>query len=88
MPRDAFTLFSALTKEGRDEIWERIEDALALGVITSYSIHYTKLYEVRNAGMWLAILEEARNVAGYDVVSDKPMKGFKCLNRRFGKSLA
>lgn len=31
LPRDAFTLFSALTKEGRDEIWERIEDALALG---------------------------------------------------------
>lgn len=28
LPRDAFTLFSALTKEGRDEIWERIEDAL------------------------------------------------------------
>jgi len=30
LPRDAFTLFSALSKEGRDEIWERIEDALEL----------------------------------------------------------
>lgn len=28
LPQDAFSLFSALTKEGRDEIWERIEDAL------------------------------------------------------------
>ena len=26
---DAFTLFSALTKEGREEIWQRIEAALA-----------------------------------------------------------
>lgn len=28
LPRDAFTLFSALTREGRDEIWQRIEAAL------------------------------------------------------------
>jgi len=28
LPRDAFTLFSALTRDGRDEIWERIETAL------------------------------------------------------------
>jgi GTP-binding protein len=28
LPRDAFTLFSALTREGRDEIWERIDAAL------------------------------------------------------------
>ncbi len=32
LSREAFTLFSALSKEGRDEIWERIEDALELGV--------------------------------------------------------
>lgn len=30
LPRDAFTLFSSLSKEGRDEVWERIEDALAV----------------------------------------------------------
>lgn len=30
LPLEAFTLFSAQTKEGRDEIWERIEDALSL----------------------------------------------------------
>mgnify|MGYP001190503098 CR=1 FL=1 len=30
LPLEAFTLFSALSKEGRDEIWERIEDAVAL----------------------------------------------------------
>ena len=29
LPLDAFSVFSALSKEGRDEIWERIEDALA-----------------------------------------------------------
>lgn len=29
LPRDAFTLFSAVTREGRDELWERIETALA-----------------------------------------------------------
>jgi GTP-binding protein len=29
LPADAFTLFSALSKEGREEIWERIEAALA-----------------------------------------------------------
>ena len=28
LPRDAFTLFSATTREGSDEIWERIEAAL------------------------------------------------------------
>lgn len=28
LPRDAFTLFSSVTREGRDEIWERIEEAL------------------------------------------------------------
>ncbi len=28
LPRDAFSLFSALTKVGSDEIWERIEAAL------------------------------------------------------------
>lgn len=28
LPRDAFTLFSALSREGRDEIWQRIEAAL------------------------------------------------------------
>ncbi len=28
LPRDAFTLFSAKTKEGRDEIWQRIAVAL------------------------------------------------------------
>lgn len=30
LPRDAFSLFSAQTKEGSEEIWERIEDALML----------------------------------------------------------
>ncbi len=30
LPLDAFTLFSALSKEGRDEVWERIEEALEL----------------------------------------------------------
>lgn len=29
LPQDAFSVFSALSKEGREEIWERIEDALA-----------------------------------------------------------
>ncbi|MCP3175697.1 MAG: ribosome biogenesis GTP-binding protein YihA/YsxC [Desulfuromonadales bacterium] len=29
LPRDAFSLFSALNREGRDEVWERIEAALA-----------------------------------------------------------
>jgi len=29
LDREAFSLFSAQTKEGRDEIWERIEDAMA-----------------------------------------------------------
>lgn len=29
LPTDAFSLFSALTREGKEEIWERIEDALA-----------------------------------------------------------
>jgi GTP-binding protein len=28
LPRDAFTLFSATTREGRDEIWQRLEAAL------------------------------------------------------------
>ena len=28
LPRDAFTLFSATTREGSDEIWERIEAAI------------------------------------------------------------
>lgn len=28
LPRDAFSLFSAMTRDGRDEIWERIESAL------------------------------------------------------------
>jgi len=28
LPRDAFTLFSALTKEGKEEVWERIEAVL------------------------------------------------------------
>ncbi|WP_321394120.1 ribosome biogenesis GTP-binding protein YihA/YsxC [uncultured Desulfuromusa sp.] len=28
LPRDAFTLFSATTRDGSDEIWERIETAL------------------------------------------------------------
>jgi GTP-binding protein len=28
LPGDVFTLFSAMTREGRDEIWERIEEAL------------------------------------------------------------
>lgn len=28
LPRDAFTLFSATTREGRDEVWQRIEAAL------------------------------------------------------------
>jgi GTP-binding protein len=28
LPRDAFTLFSAVTREGRDEVWQRIEVAL------------------------------------------------------------
>jgi GTP-binding protein len=28
LPRDAFSLFSAQTREGSEEIWERIEDAL------------------------------------------------------------
>ncbi len=30
LPLEAFSLFSAQTREGRDDIWERIEDALAL----------------------------------------------------------
>jgi len=29
LPKDAFSLFSATTREGKEEIWERIEDALA-----------------------------------------------------------
>jgi GTP-binding protein len=29
LPADAFTLFSAVTREGREEVWERIETALA-----------------------------------------------------------
>jgi len=29
LPRDAFTLFSGLNGEGRDEVWERIEEAFA-----------------------------------------------------------
>ncbi len=29
--KDVFSLFSAQTKEGRDDIWERIEDAMAVG---------------------------------------------------------
>ena len=28
LPRDAFSLFSALSKEGKDDIWELIEAAL------------------------------------------------------------
>ncbi len=28
LPRDAFTLFSAVSREGREEIWQRIEAAL------------------------------------------------------------
>lgn len=28
LPRDAFTLFSALSREGCDEVWQRIEAAL------------------------------------------------------------
>ncbi|NOY12892.1 MAG: YihA family ribosome biogenesis GTP-binding protein [Deltaproteobacteria bacterium] len=28
LPRDAFSLFSAQTREGKEDIWERIEDAL------------------------------------------------------------
>jgi GTP-binding protein len=28
LPVDAFTLFSATTRQGKDEIWERIETAL------------------------------------------------------------
>ena len=28
LPQEAFTLFSALSKEGRDEIWERLEIAI------------------------------------------------------------
>jgi GTP-binding protein len=28
LPTDAFSLFSALSKEGKEDIWERIEDAL------------------------------------------------------------
>ncbi len=28
LPKEAFSLFSAHTREGKDEIWERIEDAL------------------------------------------------------------
>ena len=30
LPADAFTFFSALTREGREEIWERIEEAWQL----------------------------------------------------------
>ncbi len=30
LPRDAFTLFSAQTRQGREEVWERIEVALGL----------------------------------------------------------
>lgn len=29
LPRDAFSLFSARTREGKDEIWERLDQALA-----------------------------------------------------------
>ncbi len=32
LPKDAFTLFSALSKDGREEVWERIEEALELSV--------------------------------------------------------
>jgi len=28
LPKEAFSLFSALSKEGKEDIWERIEDAL------------------------------------------------------------
>jgi len=28
LPRDAFTLFSTLSREGVDEVWQRIEAAL------------------------------------------------------------
>ncbi len=31
LDKEVFSLFSAQTREGRDEIWERIEDALAAG---------------------------------------------------------
>ncbi len=31
LPLDAFTLFSSLSREGKDEVWERIEDVLKLG---------------------------------------------------------
>lgn len=30
LPADAFTLFSATTREGREEVWERIETALEM----------------------------------------------------------
>jgi GTP-binding protein len=30
LPLEAFSFFSALSKEGREDIWERIEDALEL----------------------------------------------------------
>ncbi|MBE0598612.1 MAG: YihA family ribosome biogenesis GTP-binding protein [Desulfuromonadales bacterium] len=30
LPADAFTMFSAVTREGRDEIWERLEAAMAV----------------------------------------------------------
>lgn len=35
LPRDAFTLFSSVNREGREAIWERIETALGLGVVPS-----------------------------------------------------
>ncbi len=31
LPLEAFSLFSALSREGRDDIWERVETALGLG---------------------------------------------------------
>jgi GTP-binding protein len=30
LPRDAFTLFSSVTREGREDVWERVETALGL----------------------------------------------------------
>lgn len=32
LPQDAFTLFSAKTREGREEVWQRIEAALEEGI--------------------------------------------------------
>ena len=46
----------------------QLEKGLVLGVITSYSIHYTKLYELRRHGDVLAFCSARPNDGGTGVV--------------------